>query len=206
MVVLAATVLVYAIYGLMTYYTFTHLPPIPAKVITPDGTVLFTGQEIIKGKYYFQRYGLMDYGSILGMGSYFGVDFTSYTLMILEDAAAHSLGFDAVPQANATAMSEIRQLLTPAVDPTPNGDVVVVSDQFAQGFYDAVKFYSWMLGPASEEFRLKPDLVTNESQVADLTAYFTWSALVAMENYTNASPTYPVSFSRPIMWSSTRGA
>jgi len=191
MVVLAATVLVYVVYGLMTYYTFTHLPPIPAKVITPDGTVLFTGQEIIKGKYYFQRYGLMDYGSILGMGSYFGVDFTSYTLRILEDAAAHSLGFDAVPQANATAMSEIRQLLTPAVDPTPNGDVVVVSDQFAQGFYDAVKFYSWMLGPASEEFRLKPDLVTNESQVVDLTAYFTWSALIAMENYTNGFPYMP---------------
>jgi nitric oxide reductase subunit B len=190
-VVLVVTILVYAVYGLMTYYTFTHLPPIPYEVITPNGTVLFTREEVIEGKYLFQKYGLMDYGSILGMGGYFGIDFTSYTLRILEDSAAHSLGFESVPQSNVTAMSEIKQLLTPVVDPTPNGDVVVVSNQFAQGFYNAVKFYSWMLGPASEEFRLKPDLITNQSQIVDLTAYFTWSALIAMEGYTNGFPYMP---------------
>ncbi|WP_291998891.1 cbb3-type cytochrome c oxidase subunit I [Caldivirga sp.] len=191
-VVLGVTVFVYVVYGIMAYYTFTHLPPIPAKVVTQSGTVLFTSQDVIKGKYLFQKYGLMDYGSILGMGSYFGIDFTSYTMRILEDTAAHSLGFDTVPQGNATAMSIIKQELMPLkVDPITNGDVIVVSDEFAQGFYNVVKFYSWLLGPASEEFRLKPNLITNITDIRELAAYFTWSALIAMQGYTNGFPYMP---------------
>ncbi|ABW01134.1 cbb3-type cytochrome c oxidase subunit I [Caldivirga maquilingensis] len=190
-IVLGVTILVYVIYGIMAWYTFTHLPPIPTAVETENGTVLFTRNDIIWGKYYFQKYGLMDYGSILGMGSYFGVDFTSYTLRILEDSAAHSLGFDAVPQSNASAMSLIKQELMPKVDPTPQGDVIIVSNQFAQGFYNATKFYSQMLGPAAEEFRLKPDLITNETIIKDLTAYFAWSGIIAMQGYTNGFPYMP---------------
>nr|WP_245522471.1 nitric-oxide reductase large subunit [Vulcanisaeta distributa] len=186
------TILVYVAYGIMAWYTFTHLPPIPAAVVTENGTVLFTYNDVVMGKYYFQKYGLMDYGSILGMGSYFGIDFTSYTLRIYEDTAAHYLGFDAVPQDNASAMAIIRQDLMPIkADPTPKGDVIVVSDEFAQGFYNAVKFYSWMLGPASEQFRLKPDLITNETVVKDLVAYFTWSFMIAMQGYTNGFPYMP---------------
>lgn len=89
----------------------------------------------------------MDYGSILGMGSYFSIDFTTYTLRIYEDTTAHYLGFDAVPpQDNASAMAIIRQYLMPIkVDPTPKGNYIVVSNEFAQGFYNAVKYYSWAL-------------------------------------------------------------
>lgn len=190
-IVLVVTILVYVIYGVMAWYTFTHLPPIPSEVVTKSGVVLFTYQDIVMGKYYFQKYGLMDYGSILGMGSYFGTDFTSYTLRIMEDTAANSLGFDAVPQDNATAMALIRQELMPTVDPTPNGDVWVVSDQFVQGFNRAVEFYSWMLGPASAEFRLKPDLISNETIIKDLVAYFIWSGIIAMQGYTNGFPYMP---------------
>ncbi|GGI85658.1 hypothetical protein [Vulcanisaeta souniana] len=141
------TIFVYVAYGIMAWYTFTHLPPIPAAVVTENGTVLFTYNDVVMGKYYFQKYGLMDYGSILGMGGYFGIDFTSYALRIYEDTAAHYLGFDAVPQDNASAMAIIRQDLMPIkADPTPKDDAIVVSNEFAQGFYNAVKFHSWMLG------------------------------------------------------------
>ncbi|MGC9119728.1 MAG: nitric-oxide reductase large subunit, partial [Thermoproteus sp.] len=186
-IVLAATVLVYAAYAFMAYYTFTHIPPIPSEVVTANGTVLFTGEDVVLGKYYFQKYGLMDYGSVLGMGGYFGVDFTSYTLRILEDAAAHSLGFDAVPQNNATAMAAIKAALLP----DPDGGKIVVSDVFAKGFYDAVNYYLQMLGPDSAEYRLKPYLITNKTIVRYLTAYFTWTALIALENYTNGFPYTP---------------
>ncbi|MEL9990599.1 MAG: cbb3-type cytochrome c oxidase subunit I [Thermoproteus sp.] len=186
-VVLAVTILVYVAYIAMAYYTFTHIPPIPSEVVSANGTVLFTSEDVVLGKYYFQKYGLMDYGSVLGMGGYFGVDFTAYTLRILEDAAAHSLGFNAVPQNNATAMAAIRAALLP----DPDGNKVVVSNAFAQGFYDAVNFYAEMLGPNSSEYRLKPDLITNRTIVKYLTAYFTWTALIALENYTNGFPYTP---------------
>ncbi len=48
-----------------------------------------------------------------------------------------------------------------------------------------------MLGPASEQFRLKPDLITNETVIKDLVAYFTWSFMIAMQGYTNGFPYMP---------------
>ncbi|MFP3212665.1 MAG: cbb3-type cytochrome c oxidase subunit I [Thermoproteus sp.] len=186
-VILAATILVYVAYALMAYYTFTHIPPIPDEVVTANGAVLFTGNDVVMGKYYFQKYGLMDYGSVLGMGAYYGIDFTSYTLRILEDSAAHGLGFSSVPQGNATAMAAIKAQLTPKLD----GNNVVVSDAFARGFHEAVDYYAQMLGPNSSQYRLKPDLILNRSVVKDLTAYFTWTALIALENWTNGFPYMP---------------
>jgi hypothetical protein len=59
---------VFAFSGALFAYTFSRLPPVPTAVVAQNGTVLFTRQQAIMGKYYLQRYGLMDYGSIEGMG------------------------------------------------------------------------------------------------------------------------------------------
>jgi nitric oxide reductase subunit B len=81
-IVLIAIVLVF-VFSLALYaYTFRNFPPVPNEVISQNSTVIFTKQQIIMGKYYFQKYGLMDYGSIEGMGSYFGIDFTGYTMRL----------------------------------------------------------------------------------------------------------------------------
>ena len=47
------------------------------------GNVLMTSDDIIAGKGGFQKADLMDYGSIYGMGSYFGEDYTASTLVRL---------------------------------------------------------------------------------------------------------------------------
>lgn len=62
------------IYG--TFEVYRGAPPVPAKVITTKGNVLFTGKNIVSGKARFQEFDLMDYGSIYGNGAYFGPDFT----------------------------------------------------------------------------------------------------------------------------------
>ncbi|NMB64053.1 MAG: nitric-oxide reductase large subunit, partial [Spirochaetes bacterium] len=52
-------------------------PPIPEKVIRPDGVVLFTGDDIIKGQnYYFSRGG-HHIGTIWGHGSYLAPDWSA---------------------------------------------------------------------------------------------------------------------------------
>ncbi|BDG61574.1 nitric-oxide reductase large subunit [Caldinitratiruptor microaerophilus] len=52
-------------------------PPIPQVAVGPDGRTVFTVADVRAGQAVFQRYGLMDYGSILGNGAYLGPDFTS---------------------------------------------------------------------------------------------------------------------------------
>ncbi len=55
-------------------------PPIPAQVKTPDGTTLFTGDDVMAGQHLFQKYGLMQFGTIFGHGAYLGPDFTAQYL------------------------------------------------------------------------------------------------------------------------------
>src|SRR5579859_2097507 len=63
--------------GLLAYRTYTGEPPIPAKVVGPDGSVLFTGDDVTRGQEVFLRNGLMEYGSIFGHGAYLGPDYTA---------------------------------------------------------------------------------------------------------------------------------
>ncbi|MGH8127765.1 MAG: nitric-oxide reductase large subunit, partial [Gammaproteobacteria bacterium] len=57
----------------------------------PSGVVLFTGTDIVAGKGAFQQADLGDYGSIYGMGSYFGEDWTAKYLMRLAHLTANSI-------------------------------------------------------------------------------------------------------------------
>ena len=63
--------------GLLAYRTYTDEPPIPEKVVDPNGKILFTGQDVTEGQQIFLTNGLMEYGSIFGHGAYLGPDFTA---------------------------------------------------------------------------------------------------------------------------------
>jgi nitric oxide reductase subunit B len=45
-------------------------------VVGPDGETVATQSQVQAGKVAFQQNGLMNHGSILGNGAYFGVDYT----------------------------------------------------------------------------------------------------------------------------------
>src|ERR1017187_9280604 len=56
--------------------TYKNAPPIPVKGGGPSGQALFPGEDVLAGQSVFQKYGLMDYGSVFGHGAYRGPDFT----------------------------------------------------------------------------------------------------------------------------------
>ncbi|NPA58416.1 MAG: nitric oxide reductase [Aquificae bacterium] len=67
--------------GLFTYLTIIQIkdvPPIPQEV---KGTqTLYTYDDIVQGKAYFQKYVVMDHGTLLGNGAYMGPDYTAWIL------------------------------------------------------------------------------------------------------------------------------
>lgn len=91
---LVVAILCFVALGLGTYQTYRQVPPLPAQFVSPSSTVLMTDSDIIAGKSGFQQADLMDYGSIYGMGSYFGEDYTASYLVRLgqltEDALAQN--------------------------------------------------------------------------------------------------------------------
>ncbi len=64
------------------YWIFKEQAPRPMKVTNESGDVLFSKETIIGGQAVWQKYGLMDYGTVLGDGSYMGPDYTAEALKI----------------------------------------------------------------------------------------------------------------------------
>ena len=66
--------------GAGAWFAYQEAPPIPEQVTGPDGDVVVTDEQIREGKRVFQKNGLMNHGSILGNGAYYGEDFTADAL------------------------------------------------------------------------------------------------------------------------------
>jgi len=82
-VLLGVAIVTFGILGWATSVTYRTAPPQPERFLAPDGTVLMSANDIGDGKASFQQAALMDYGSIYGMGSYFGEDYTAKYLVRL---------------------------------------------------------------------------------------------------------------------------
>ncbi|MDA3842751.1 MAG: cbb3-type cytochrome c oxidase subunit I [Candidatus Kapabacteria bacterium] len=54
-----------------------EVPPIAQEVKSQSGEVLYTYDDVVRGKGNFQQFDLMDWGSLLGMGAYMGPDFST---------------------------------------------------------------------------------------------------------------------------------
>src|ERR1700748_168260 len=82
-ILLIVAVVCFGLFAWATVVTYDRAPPQPERLVSTSGTALMTSSDIIAGKAGFQRADLMDYGSLYGMGSYYGEDYTAWTLIRL---------------------------------------------------------------------------------------------------------------------------
>src|ERR1700730_8746208 len=82
-ILLAVAVGTFAALGWTTFLTYQAAPPFPDRFVTSGGALVMTAADIQEGKAGFQKADLMDYGSLYGMGSYFGEDYTAAYLVRL---------------------------------------------------------------------------------------------------------------------------
>ena len=104
--------------GLLAYRTYMAHPPVPARVVDQNGSVVFTGSDISAGQRVFLHNGLMEYGSAFGHGAYLGPDYTADYLRrssnlvrdsyggAASDAAARSRRSTSPTSASATPSSK----------------------------------------------------------------------------------------------------
>src|SRR5574339_164260 len=56
---------------------YRQAPPIPERVVSEDGTVLYTGDDVVAGRRVWQSMDGMQLGSIWGHGSYVAPDWSA---------------------------------------------------------------------------------------------------------------------------------
>src|SRR5215218_8249565 len=70
-------VLSFLVLGWIGTRIYQEMPPLPARVVTTDGTVLVDEGEVQAGQNVWQSLGGMEVGSVWGHGSYVAPDWTA---------------------------------------------------------------------------------------------------------------------------------
>src|SRR5689334_748750 len=124
-VLLTVAVGSFALFAWATVLTYQRAAPQPDRFVAADGTALMTADDIVAGKAGFQKADLMDYGSLYGMGSYFGQDYTAFALVRLAKLTEEQLaqtrfgaGFDTHPADRKPAVRDEMQRQLQTLDLT----------------------------------------------------------------------------------------
>lgn len=163
-------------------HTYTEAPPLP-NFVSEKGEVVYSKEDILKGQSVFQKYALMEYGSMFGDGADRGPDFTAdalhQTMLLMNDFYL------------ATIKNESKDftLLKQGISEQVKKEIKInrykkeknlVSLTQAQG-YAAKELQPYYLrffsGSDGSSFHPK-DYIKNEDEIRSLTAFFFWGAWV----------------------------
>ncbi len=203
----------------MGHNTYEYAPPIPDKVTDPSGNVLFTGEDILSGQAVFQRYGLMDYGSVFGHGAYRGPDFTddylhrsAWLQRESKSQAEFKQAYSILP-ANQKAQIDqevVSDIKTNRYDASAKN--LVFTQEQAQALPALMDVYEDMFINSGADHTLPRNYIKSREEVQKLTEFFAWTAWAASAarpgkaySYTNNWPPEDAAGNRPtkavFLWS-----
>ena len=171
--------------GILAYRTYTASMPLPDKVVTESGQVLFTGQQITRGQELFQARGLQEYGSVLGHGAYLGPDFTAEYLRMAADDVADQFRAEGVADPRDRVVTEFRTNRY-----NPDTKTVVFTNRQAKAFENIRQHYATYFGEDSNKYGLLPNAISDAADINDLTAFFAWTAWASAAERPGHSYTY----------------
>jgi len=163
----------FTVLGYMAARTYQAEPPIPDRVVSDSGRVLFTGEDVRSGQEVFLRNGIMQFGSIFGHGAYLGPDFTAdylHRAALEVEATYGGEGTDA----RRRTIDDFRSNTYDAATGT-----VRYSDAQADAYERLVDHYHGFFSDPAGDTGLRPAAISSREDTRRLTAYFSWSAWVA---------------------------
>jgi len=198
------------------YWIFKEMAPRPKEVRSEDGQVLMTKETIVGGQAVFQKYGLMDYGTVLGHGSYMGPDYTAEALKVytegMQDYKAKARYHKPFADLTDDEKSIIREQVIKEMRKNrynPVTDVLVLTDAQVYGLEKVRDYYrdvftngdGWGLkkGLIKESDMPKADRawVADGDQIQQIADFFFWTAWLSSTprigdeiTYTNNWPYY----------------
>jgi nitric oxide reductase subunit B len=187
--------------GILAALLYSEKAPLPARVTAPSGEILFTREDILAGQHVFQKYELMQFGTLYGHGAYLGPDFTA---QYLHGAALDMLSFFGEEGAPRPEVRErvVREWKTNAYD--ARADALPLSAGQVHAFEAMDRFYRDFFGKSETQRGVKRPAIADPAEVRRLTAYFAWAAWTASArrpgepySYTSNWPDEPLVGNRP---------
>ena len=193
--------------GFLTLRTYQAKPPIPERVVDPQGRWSTPTNDVERGQKVFLNNGLMEYGSVFGHGAYLGPDYTADYLRRASDFVKRSHGG---ARSDRAAQQTIEDFRTNRYD--EGTKTLELTAAQAEAHHRLVRHYSRFFSEPTSKNGLRPDAITDREKLADLTAFFGWTAWAGAAerpghdySYTNNWPPEPRVDNKPtanvVVWS-----
>lgn len=203
--------------GLGAWFSRRHAPPIPEEFRDPDGETVLTAAQVRAGKKAFQANGLMNQGSILGNGSYFGVDLTADALDLkarfMREYYARERGADSFADLDEDGRAAVERRVETELDgEAPDGPVAAYSAAEAYAHRRIREAYVERYHEGDPERGIPDGFVESSEQAERIADFACWTAWIAHtdrpgsdHSYTNDWPYVPGTGNRPtgqvLVWS-----
>ncbi len=184
-------VLSFGALGFLGYQIYLDAPPIPKSVVTADGDVLFTGEQIRAGQQAWLSSGGQQMGTVWGHGAYVAPDWSADWLH-REALALQTIRTAQHTKAQPTLSSADRAAIAVQLkeEMRHNGyndtsGVLLVSKDRAQAIREVASHYDGLFGtdPAlaklREQYAMNPNALPGKPDRDALASFFFWSAWAA---------------------------
>lgn len=210
--VILASFIVLGFYGVQLY---RQAPPIPDRVVTPDGRVLFTGQDIRDGQNVWQSMGGQQVGTVWGHGAYvapdWSADFLHRECVFLLDRWAKKDYSQEFAKITAEQQAVLKQRLKDELRPNRYDAALnqtVISPDQAAAFAALSGYYTALFGDAKEfpedirpfadgkftppqlrdAYALATPTIRDPDRQAKMNAFFWWASWACVTQRPGATP------------------
>jgi nitric oxide reductase subunit B len=184
-------VLSFGALGYLGYEIYLSKPPIPKQVITTDGDVVYTGEQIQLGQRAWLSAGGPQLGTVWGHGSYVAPDWSAdwlhrevVTLQALRSSELQQDGASLSDADKAAVQAHVRTEMRRNTYDDING-TVTVSKERAQAIREVAAHYEGLFGTDPKLAKLRDQYAMTEDTLPEkenrqaLAAFFFWSAWAA---------------------------
>ncbi|MFA5463737.1 MAG: hypothetical protein WC265_06645, partial [Dysgonamonadaceae bacterium] len=194
-------------------------PPVPEKVVSESGQVIFTKTDIEGGQQLFLKKGLMNNGTIWGHGAYIGPDFSAQYLHYLSINVRNKIAMEQFDTQTSALSSEQDEALISRTGNylkknryDYNTHILVYTPVEITTFEEQIDYWEDYFQRGEVNRGLSKTLFIDREELRQLTAFFSWAAWASVatgpgrnSSYTNNFPYEPLIGNGPstpaILWS-----
>ncbi|MEZ5105920.1 MAG: nitric-oxide reductase large subunit [Draconibacterium sp.] len=193
-------------FGVLLYFgkeIYRQAPPIPDKVVSEDGAVLFTGQDIKDGQNVWQSMGGQELGTVWGHGAYQAPDWSADWLhkeavFILNELAlqTENLPFEKLTEEKQASLKVLLQKDLRKNSYNAQTKTLTVSSVRAKAIADNSKYYGGLftndpkLADLRDAYSIPENSLKSGERVEKLNAFFFWISWACVTERPNSDVTY----------------
>ena len=193
-------------FGVLLYYgseIYRKAPPVPEKVVTESGKILFTGQDIKDGQNVWQSLGGQEVGTIWGHGAYLAPDWSADWLhkeaeFLLDKLAMQydSIPYDQLTNDRQAALKVLLQNDLRKNRYDPQSKILTVSDLRAEAIAANSDFYGRLFTDDPEfndlrdAYAIPANSLKTPERVRLLNTFFFWTSWTCVTNRPDSDISY----------------